>query len=215
MSQGWSHVVGEIIGSFTWPSVGLILGLVAFILFREEWRTLLRRTRKISPSGWEGPDSPAPQAPAPKNPAAEEFFRAFENRLLAQQEQRIIDDLSRKGLTDQPDRERALVKLLAANQLALQFEWVYGVIWASQVWLLLHLNSRVDGDALGSARAYYDGGRSQFPKMYEDYSFDQWLGFLESSLLLGREAERVRITEVGREFLKYLLDMRKPGPAIG
>jgi len=51
--------------------------------------------------------------------------------------------------------------------------------------------------------------------MYEDYSFDQWLGFLESSLLLGREAERVRITEVGREFLKYLLDMRKPGPAIG
>ena len=43
------------------------------------------------------------------------------------------------------------------------------------------------------------------PEFYENYTFEQWLGFLSDSRLVLSQDERVAITLAGREFLKFIL----------
>jgi hypothetical protein len=51
--------------------------------------------------------------------------------------------------------------------------------------------------------------------LYENYTVEQWRGFLKSWLLVDEGAEGVLITMVGREFLKWRLDAGRAGPFHG
>ena len=57
-----------------------------------------------------------------------------------------------------------------------------------------------------SLKPYYDLAKGQAPELYENYSFEQWLTFMENHRLVGRKESKVAITLVGREFLKYLVN---------
>ncbi len=57
-------------------------------------------------------------------------------------------------------------------------------------------------------KPFYDTAANEYPNVYEKYSFDDWLRFLEGQVLLIRKGDMVEITMEGREFLKYLVDMR-------
>ena len=43
------------------------------------------------------------------------------------------------------------------------------------------------------------------PGQYANYSFEQWLVYMESQMLVTRKDDKVYITLDGREFLKYLI----------
>jgi hypothetical protein len=113
------------------------------------------------------------------------------------------------------DREKALVRSLASTGLVLHFEQVYGVIWASQVATLYHLNPRAGGADISELIPAYEAAKANYPSMYEKYPFDQWLGFLKAMNLVVEQNSRLFITEDGREFLKYLIATAKTGPFQG
>ena len=56
-------------------------------------------------------------------------------------------------------------------------------------------------------KPFYDTAMKEYPSVYEKYSFDAWLRFLEGQILVIRKGDIVEITMEGREFLKYLVDM--------
>ena len=63
-----------------------------------------------------------------------------------------------------------------------------------------------EGFPLATIRPFYDLGASNFPSVYENYTFEQWLGYLESSQLVARlPGDRITISINGRAFLKYLV----------
>lgn len=61
------------------------------------------------------------------------------------------------------------------------------------------------GTDAAAVRPWYSLAAGREPRIYETYSFDQWLGFLQSHQLVIRNGDVVAITLEGREFLKYLL----------
>ena len=53
---------------------------------------------------------------------------------------------------------------------------------------------------------FYEQSAARDPKAGFDYTFDQWLRFLETHGLVTRKDDLIAITIDGREFLKYILD---------
>jgi hypothetical protein len=203
-----------ILATLAWPAVVLIFGLVSIFAFRTQIAGLISRTKKLGKGGIETFDS-QPVQPTEEKEGVEEFLRTFDNPLLIEAEQLILKDLKDRKIDTPADREKALIRALAANNLVLHFERVHGLIWASQLAAVRYLNSRDDGIPVQDLMPLYESGKADFPAWYENYPFDKWLGFLVAFNLLTKQDSRIFITVAGREFLKYLIATGKAGPYYG
>ena len=198
----------------TWPLVGLLLGLVVLFMFKSQIGDFLKRARKIGPGGVEATDE-RPGQPSAKPNVVDPLIKGLDSPLIAESEQLMRNDFDQRGIKAPEDRERALFRLSAAFLVVYQFERLHSTIWASQ-WHALHfVNSRPDGVELTELRAFYDRAKQQFPAWYQNYTFDQWLLFLDSSMLLANMGARKVISIRGREYLKYLITTGRGGPSYG
>lgn len=204
----------EILKVIAWPLVALVIALVSFFSLKPEIVALLRRLKSITKSGLETHDPQLAPQPGPISTEADRFFKNFENPILLEREEGIRKDLDRNKLTG-GEREKALVRVLAVHQVGIHFERVYNVIWASQLALLIHLSGRPLGESVEALRFFYDSAAERFPQMFSNYSFDQYVGFLEQSILIERRENTWVLLPLGREFLKYLVDTAKTAPLIG
>jgi hypothetical protein len=175
---------------------------------------LLGKTKKFGWTGIEAQDNPPPPNPDQRR-AVEEFFRAFDNPLIREQETAIQADLRARRLEAPEDRERGLVKTLALTQIILHFERVHGSIWASQHTLLRTLNERPAGLTEQELKPFYDTAKAEYGVIYDAYSFERWLGFLHSYKLVAQVEDRYVISVCGREYLQYLVATGKSAPTFG
>ena len=201
--------------ALAWPGAIVVLGFGFFLIFRRPIERLVDRTKEVGKKGLRTFETPQLPAPEEKPDPLAEFLGTYDNRLLRIQENSILEDIKKRGLDDPTAAQKALVRTLAGTQIQLHFERVSSSIWASQINLLGHLNSKADGAALAEVRTFYDTARQQFPPYYENYSFEGWLGFIESFHLVERRGEAVLLSDAGREFLKWRIDMRRTGPLFG
>lgn len=203
----------NLVGLIVWPTVVLILGIIFLIIFRAQLGALIARTKKVSTGGLEAYDQPAP--PSEEKKAIEEFFKSYDNPLLLEAEQYILQDLKIRRIEGPVDREKALVRALAASHITQHFEQVYSTLWASQAAVLRYLNPRDAGAEQAELIPLYEAAKASYPHWYQDYSFDRWLGFLKHVKLVTENGPRWFITVAGREFLKYIVATAKPGPYHG
>lgn len=187
-----------------WPAVVLILGIVSIFVFRQPLARFLDRAEKIGKEGIQAATSVQASGVEVKPSPADELLKAFDNALLVEREKFILAELERLHIGPGSDRERVLIRLLASLSLVQSFERTYTLIWGSQITALQFLNSAgaVPAQFL---RPWYDQAAARESEVYDGYTFDQWLGFLQASLLILRSGENVSISLEGREFLKYLL----------
>jgi hypothetical protein len=144
-----------------------------------------------------------------------EFLRSFDNPMLLEGEQRILADLRQRRIEAPADREKALIRSLAATSTLLHFERIHKTIWAGQLTCLRALNTRIDGLAPEEIRPLYETAKAEYPGLYENYPFEAWMGFLERHGLLRHQNARAFITVEGREFLKFLVADGRYGPTHG
>lgn len=191
----------------SWPVAAFLIALV----LRQPVVTLIGRWRRGDGRGNGGPEPTPPSQVDAGGPSTEEQLTiqtdpvpAVENmvRVLRQQLDEIEGKLSM-------DRETALFRALARSNLREHFERTHRVIWGSQIQALQHLNSVATAN-VDLLRPFYDAAANGYPSVYENYSFDDWLRFLEGQILLVRKGDVVEITMEGQEFLKYLVDFRLP-----
>lgn len=149
------------------------------------------------------------------DPETRHLFREFDNPLVARVEEAVKKDLQGRNITSHPEREHLLIRHYAVTVLALSAERIYNFIWGSQIALLQDMNSRGAGFSEADIRVFYDRGKSVYPQFYLNYSFEQWLRFIESFSLISRHGEMFHINLEGREFLKYLLDRQYTLQKIG
>lgn len=188
-----------------WPIVGLILGLVVIFVVRQPFCRFLDRARRITRDGIETDAVPQVSRAEIRPSAMEEFQRFFDNALLVQREIQIRTELERVSFADINERERVLIRLFAASSIIQAFEQTYASIWGSQLGVLQFLNSAgTDGVQSSVLQTWYHQAAAQYPDVYENYLFDQWLGFLETHALILRRETAVFISLEGREFLKYI-----------
>jgi len=108
-----------------------------------------------------------------------------------------------------PEREEFYVKFIGVGVQAYVYEQIWWLMFRSQLVLLKELNQRVLD--LGEVRPLYDAAERAFSQEYSDAkeTFDLWLGWLRSQILIVQEGMKVAITPRGRDFLKYLVHTGK------
>lgn len=150
-------------------------------------------------------EAPAPQEK--KLPVAagfqdvDEFYRNYDNVLL-----REVEDTVRKS-SDQyqagADRERYLIRVIASGFILVVFEFTWNSIYQSQVNALQALNKQPL--KIEDVRPVFQRAATEHPEVYGSYSFEQWLAYLRTQILIKDHAVGLEITVRGREFLKYLI----------
>ncbi|HXX22034.1 MAG TPA: hypothetical protein VEO19_02660 [Terriglobia bacterium] len=196
--------------AIAWPICALVFAIFFVLRFQKHIGYFIDRTKSISKKGVEAdPTGIVVQNlnDIAKASPAEELLHAFDNQLLLEQEGLITRHLETSKIQNSADRERVLVRYLAASQLVLRFESVYQSIWGSQLRALQQLNeSTPHGVPLAGLEPWYELGKAFEPAWYASYTFEQWYGFMESIPLVVNQAGTVHISVMGREFLKYLVD---------
>lgn len=201
--------------TFAWPAAFLILGVVFMLIFRRDIKSLLSRTRKVGREGLETFDSPQLPASRERPDPLQEFLGSYDNPLLRENERHIEDELRQRNLTDPDAARTALLRSLAGTQILLHFERAQGVIWASQISALTYLNSQIDPVSPDQLRPFYNNASENYPAMYANYGFEDWLRFLRTSLLVEDNEGGLAISMVGREFLKWRIEAGRAAPFHG
>jgi hypothetical protein len=104
------------------------------------------------------------------------------------------------------ERQEILFKYSQVIYLIMHFNKIYNSIYGSQLNLLHRLNSSMfeNKDTLNG---FYDYAKKSFPKFYEGYSYDNYLDYLFSFNLIVLENDNsIKITVLGRDFLKYIIE---------
>jgi hypothetical protein len=161
---------------------------------------------------------PAPVLPAP--PATEqvattaassidvtvidEFYRSVDNTMLTECEATIRAEIQKHPPAD---RDRISIRLMAAMMVSYIFETIWFGIFKSQIDAMYELNRH--SIKRSDLQPYYDAAYVEYPYVYFNYSFDQWLGWLRSWLLVVESGDQVLLTVRGTAFLKWLVDCRR------
>jgi len=192
---------------FAWPSVILLLGFTAIFALRKALTGLLGRLQKVK-TPWGDFETTAANQQSRADairPLSHEMLSYFDSTLLQEGEKMIVAEvLEKRSIAHGEARERELLTLLAAALLTNVFEQTYVAIFGSQIGALQALNSAPEGLSTDTLRQWYDLGTIKEPEFYKNYSFELWLAFLESSVLIRRNGTLLCITVRGRNFLAYL-----------
>ena len=113
--------------------------------------------------------------------------------------------LHAEPIQDQTQKEKFLLRIIAAQAIVQQFESTYRAIWGSQLNALEITNATPGGVQLGVFETLYNQAAARDKAQYANYSFKQWLAYMESQLLVIRKDDKIYINLDGREFLKYII----------
>jgi hypothetical protein len=194
-----------------WPVVVLVFGIVFIFAFYGPIGRFLDRASRIGPQGVETGSATAQEKSLQREQTSEslssqadEFLRLFDSKMLLEAEGAVRADLAKRNITNPGERERVLVRLVAAAGAGFVFERIYNQIFGSQIKALQALNaSALPRDGI---EPFYRAAKAENPNFYSNYSFDQWFNFMVSHTLIAMmDGNTVGITVRGREFLKFLI----------
>lgn len=196
-----------------WVIGVVILGLAFMLIFRTPIVETIGRIKRVSKGGFDLEPNQSKTTGDEKTPAnnAESLMHGLDNELVLEFEPQIQKQL--EGISEK-EQIKVLRRNYAWTLIAYYFLDLYRRIWGSQITTLEFVNAHqpIPRD---SVQVFYTSGAIQYPVAYTGYSFDQWLGFLESELLLRNDGGQLRITVRGREFLAYLTRAGLPKLKIG
>ena len=177
------------------------------LIFRKPITRFLDRVKEIGKTGIYADVGAQETAKSEVGPsAADELARLFDNQLLVQRENQIRTELVRMRIgEDQIQKEKFLLRVIAAQTLVQEFETTYRTIWGSQLNALEITNTTPGGVSLGFIETLYNQAAARDDKLYANYSFEQWLEYIERQSLSIRKDDKIHITLTGREFLKYIM----------
>ncbi len=126
---------------------------------------------------------------------------------ILRREELIRNDLSEMKLDKHtPEAFDLLIHHLAYTQTVSTAERVYRTIFGSQIATLKILNTS-GTRSREHLKQIYGVAMANFPQLYQNYSFQDWLKFLLSQGLLGtNDQETFFITDDGKEFLKWITE---------
>jgi hypothetical protein len=195
--MAWLDLIVRAFHEIAWPAAAAWIAWY----FRDPIVAQLPRVTKVGPVALQPLASSQANATAPGKIPNEDTIRKIEAAVPTEllQEARITIE----GLFPN-SRDGDLLTLSSALLIGGVFERTYNFVFGSQIALLQQLNSIPQ--TVEQARAYYERAGSAFPEIYKNYTFEQWLNFLQSFLLTTKEGDRISITQRGRGFLRYIVE---------
>jgi hypothetical protein len=201
--MAWVQTILDFVKNIAWPVVVLTLAFN----FRKDLHDLANRLTKAGPAGVEF--NPQRQLTIPPLTPGElkELPGLARTKVMGELEAELHKQLQ---LFDADKRSDLLIHYLAQSRLEQLFEWIYGQIFGSQIAALRTLVATGGQVTLVDAISYFDNVKSSQGAPYQNVSFDQWSAFLRNQQLISVVADRVEITDLGRDFLLFLSTRGRP-----
>ena len=196
-----------------WTGISIIVVSVFFmVFFQKNIRTLIDRIKEVSRSGIRTSEPPSQEPVDMTASSTEKLMKELDSPVLREQEDLINNTLNKLGVKQGTEKEKLLIRYLAATHLALVFEQIYSTIWGSQIYILEHLNEQRQGVTKGDFKTlYYDDAVKKWPNIFVGYSYDAYIDFLKNSNLILEKNGYLLITIRGVEFLQYLTRTGRSG----
>ena len=100
--------------------------------------------------------------------------------------------------------QEASGKAFSVLSITLAFDSDHALVWETQVPMLqLVAKSGRRGISVTHLREAYLESARHYPEIYDGFTFEQWLEFLEDARLVTRTGKHVLVTSKGRDFLHY------------
>ena len=201
-----------------WPVAALLLGVVLLMLFRSELRALFgglrerritlgraeiapEQTKQIAHVATAQFAATAASQQSNNNPHP---FTLSDNAYLRTVAHDLAENIATINFASPEDRDKWLIREGAGLLIQLDYEKIYRDVWPSQM-ELLGAAIRLGGTTREAAKRNYDAVAATAPKIYADYTLDQWLKFLESCGLLRCDGLGIYATDKGKLFVQYLV----------
>ncbi|TBY93582.1 hypothetical protein E0H35_25655 [Rhizobium leguminosarum bv. viciae] len=196
----WTKAVFDLLKGIAWPVS--ILSVVW--IFRQEVRERIKDIISVGPSG---AVLQVPKQPTVAKPAT----GLAETQHPLATVKALIDKIGVQ-LNDTPEDERIpkLVINLAEAQIERGFEFIWGLIFGSQVTALRRLKEQGPIPVDEAKRLYEKEVLPANKELLPDWDFDQWTLFLKNQQLVKLENDQFSLTDLGRDFLAFV-DLRKQG----
>jgi len=165
-------------------------------------------TEQVATPPPKGVSGAAPSAEPPSG-SVKQFVDGIKTVISAEQLDPSVQAV-RKDVTTLSADQRAQIEVLtysaASLNIQLAHERNYRAIFGSQLQLLALMNVDV-GVPPNIAKGVYDRAKTDYPQVYRSYTFEQWIGFLQSTGLISVAPNgNYVLTAYGRGLLKYILD---------
>ena len=186
-----------------WPIVVIVISITFMHIFRVSITQAFGRIKKLSKGGIEL-ERAGQGALKTSTKTAEELIQGIDGQLIREIENDFRQHL--EGISDS-EKLKVLSRFAAAGIWGYLAINSYRLIFGSQIAALEFLNSQqhVPRESL---RPFYAAAVNQYPDDYQTYSYDQWLGFLESQVLIRNDAGLIGITVRGQELLQFIVKER-------
>jgi len=197
----------EIIKSLSWSHLTFLFAVFFMLLFRKPLFGLISRITSIDKSGIKASQTPEAQREEQKKESVQELLLVIgDSIVLRDVEGRIKADLKGRGLETDGDTIKVLIKHLSAAKILLEFEQIHNLIFGSQIFLLKKLNEVArQGKPREFVAAHFEQIKSLFPELLGNWSAEQYLAFLLSRLLITIEGNVFHITNLGVEYLTWMI----------
>lgn len=107
-----------------------------------------------------------------------------------------------EGFQNKYDRIYKYAKFLIIIR---SFEKIHNIIYGSQIRLLQRLNYS-QTETKDELKLYYDNAVKNNPDGYKNYSYENYLNFLVTCEFIIINEENVSITDMGKDFLRYIVE---------
>ncbi len=201
----------SIIQILAWPLVVLII----FLILKTPIKNFINRIKGIGykdthidaglPTKQEG-DTPIEKLSKDKsNASIDKILNLFAPETVKSLKEAVIKESDLNTFKTPDEREQVLLSYSQVIYLIMHFNKIYNIIYGSQIRILQRLNASVF-ETKDTLRPFYDDAKSAFPKMYESYSYDSYINFLLINFLIIEEGKSIKITILGKDFLKYIVE---------
>lgn len=205
------EALNAILSTIAWPAVTLV---ILFVLKTPISNLIMRITKIGYDKAGIVAESPRIQSDNPDESSMNKLSHEnldkalglFSNETLQFFEDAVLKETNLKDFKTSEERESVLYKYSQAIYLIMHFNKIYQMIFGSQIRLLQALNGSEIED-FDSLKVFYTSAKTNNPKGYEGYSYEQYLGFLiRFGLILVDKKDNIKITILGRDFLKYMIE---------
>jgi len=196
-----------ILESLSWPHVSLVFAVFFILVFRKPIVSLISRITSIDKRGVKTTATPEAQREERKQEAVQELLNAVGHTIVLEDiENRIKADLENRGLDTNGDTIKVLIKHLAVTQMLLKFEQIHALIFGSQIFLLKQLNHIVgQGFSREKIETHFEEVQELFSEELGSWSVDEYLGFLLGSSLVIENDNVYHLTNLGVEYLTWMV----------
>lgn len=193
-----------------WPGVVLICFVALVLFFKQQVANFLSRVNSVGKDGLKAIPVTQPEQQAKqeiereKNKNVQELTQAFSSVAVRERESLIKAELQKRHLDFAGDSIDVLITHLAHTQMALQFEQAYKLIFGSQIYFLKQINMK---GMLTEAElvAHFEHVKKLFPPTFDEWSSDGYVLYLINNGLLKKEGTTYVLTNLGFEFLPWIV----------